>query len=740
MSALFTVADVAAKLDLKPQKVGGKLEYHGANPTGNGATKDGFFIREDGTGYDRKNGFIKCIDVAKLAGIEPGQYEPCAQHWARNGTGQSNGHAPSGQANGTGATSSAPSSTPGSAPKSKTPAERGITPETLRAFGVTLDARGNWNYPTHFADGTPGRARIKRASGKPKYFWSKDDTRPAPPLFGSEKLDGATDVHFVGGEPDVMAMAAAGVKAVATFGENQGHAAAAAELKRLGVERVIITLDNDEAGYNGAAGMAKACEAVGIQWRARDVGGNEKDDVSDLWTRCGFDAVKFRAALDALPDLQFEQPEPEPEKASRFELFSFKDLARLPRQKWLIRGLLTEKTTSVISADSGCFKTFIALEMALCVATGRDFHGREVVQGAVVYVAAEGFWTILERATAWAQFHGVELPENFHVLRVPVNVSDANVVRDFAETVKSLNPVLIVLDTLSQNAVGLNENANEQMAQFVGGMMALGNEVGAHTNVLHHNAKSTGAFRGAGAIKANIDAHISLDRPEGDDENTVFVRCEKQRGKPFEAFALRGVEVELPYADEYGDAVTSLVFEPCGEAVAPKSDKHPNAVKADKTRAALMEIFDALAEKFGGVKIGMWKSEVETKVELGELKCGGSTFWAYRKKLENDAIIELFDSHNGAELYRRVEATPTTPTTPKTGYQSSETKPEAPHSNNSNIPLGVGVVGVECGSGQKPKKQSSNAASEPYRTAPTEPNPGAANDSAPDDAADGDLF
>jgi hypothetical protein len=73
--------------------------------------------------------------------------------------------------------------------------------------------------------------------------------------------------------------------------------------------------------------------------------------------------------------------------------------------------------------------------------------------------------------------------------------------------------------------------------------------------------------------------------------------------------------------------------------------------------------------------------------------------------------------------------TPTTPTTPKTGYQSSETKPEAPYSNNSNIPLGIGVVGVECGSGQKPKKQSSNAASEPYRTPPTEPNPGAANDS-----------
>ena len=415
-----------------------------------------------------------------------------------------------------------------------------------------------------------------------------------------------------------------------------------------------------------------------------------------------------RIALDLAQRIKLESPTPKPktkpatkstpEKTAtarqRFELFSFKDLAKLPRPEWLVRGLLVEKTTSVISADSGHYKSFFALEMALCVALGRPFHDREVKQGAAVYVAAEGFYTMFERAAAFAQFHECELPENFHILKVPVNVSHAATVAEFAECIASLSPALVVLDTLSQNAVGANENDNGQMADFVRGMMALGHEIGAHVQVLHHNAKSTGAFRGAGSIKANVDAHISLDRPEGDEENTVFVRCEKQRGRPFEAFALRGLEVELPIADEYGDPITSLVFEPCGDAVAPKAEKHPNAKKADKTSAALLEIFDQAAiegAEFGGVKVGFWKEKVE---EADPPICSESAFWRHRKTLEKSGAIEECGSHNGSPLFRRKGSTVTTVTTANDSSDSRPIHEAVEYSHNCHNPLGVTVVRV----------------------------------------------
>jgi len=347
------------------------------------------------------------------------------------------------------------------------------------------------------------------------------------------------------------------------------------------------------------------------------------------------------------------RPDAEP-RAPAFEVFSFKDLAKMPRPQWLIRGLLIESVASVLSADSGSYKSFVALDMALSIATGRAWQGREVKQGGAVYVAAEGFYTMLDRATAWAQFHGCELPENFGIVKVPVNLANAGIVAAFQQSIEALKPAIVVLDTLSQCAIGANENDNSHMADFVRGMMKLGNAIGAHVQVLHHNAKASGAFRGAGAIKANADAHISLDRPENDDANTVFVRCEKQRGKPFEAFALRGQEIELSDCDEYGDPITTLVFEECGEEVTERKEKHASTQRANKKRDALLAIFDKVAieaEQFGGgVKVGFWKEAVEAATPA---VCGERTFWEYRKALENDGTIEKYGTHNGSELYRR---------------------------------------------------------------------------------------
>jgi hypothetical protein len=274
--------------------------------------------------------------------------------------------------------------------------------------------------------------------------------------------------------------------------------------------------------------------------------------------------------------------------------------------------------------------------MALCIATGRDFHGHKVKAGAVVYVAAEGFWTLRDRATAWARVHGVELPQNFHILRVPVNVADAATASTFINELSALNPVLIVLDTLSQNALGLSENSNDEMARFMAGMMATAHALKAHVQAVHHNSKA-GNLRGASAIHNNTDAHISLERPEGDQTNTVFVRCEKQRGAPFDAFALRGVEVTLPYEDEYGTPVTSLVFELAGDAPRIQGDGR-NDRKAVST-ARLLELLHELRGALdNGEKVSkeQWRDEAISRGLCkrasfyglaGELEARGAWHW-----------------------------------------------------------------------------------------------------------------
>ena len=84
---LLSIADAARKLNLKPLKVAGAVEYHGANPTtASGAENDGFWIRPDGTAYDRKlERNYSSKEVAEMCDVEPDHYEPFAQWLATQG-------------------------------------------------------------------------------------------------------------------------------------------------------------------------------------------------------------------------------------------------------------------------------------------------------------------------------------------------------------------------------------------------------------------------------------------------------------------------------------------------------------------------------------------------------------------------------------------------------------------------------------------------------------------------------
>src|SRR5689334_21517731 len=83
------------------------------------------------------------------------------------------------------------------------------------------------------------------------------------------------------------------------------------------------------------------------------------------------------------------------------------DLVNQPRKPWLIQGLILEGTTVFLSGKEGTGKSFIALEMAYCIAEGREFFGNTVAKGDVVYVAAERGDAQRERIEALRDTKGV---------------------------------------------------------------------------------------------------------------------------------------------------------------------------------------------------------------------------------------------------------------------------------------------------------------------------------------------
>ncbi len=288
---VVTVEDLAARFNLKKQIVKGKAEYNGANPEGNGATKDGFWLRADGSGYDRNGTNYTQPEVAKLAGISPSDYAPCVEYRARTSPNKPTGK---------------PETTEAPQPI-KSPEARGIAPQTLGSFAVSRiksEKFDGWKYPTHHANGAEGRTRFKNAQGKPKYQWWKGGDGRQPDAYNLQNIpDDAPEVWAVGGEPDVWMMHQNGFPSVAAFGETQGAARLVSALVEKRAGCLHIALDNDRAGHEGAAALAEECERQGLACTIRQFQGADGHDVCDEFTRTGCDRKRFRAAILALPEV-----------------------------------------------------------------------------------------------------------------------------------------------------------------------------------------------------------------------------------------------------------------------------------------------------------------------------------------------------------------------------------------------------------------------------------------------------
>ena len=262
---------------------------------------------------------------------------------------------------------------------------------------------------------------------------------------------------------------------------------------------------------------------------------------------------------------------------ARFPVLTLADIFARPRLNWLVQDILLERGTTLITADYGAFKSFQTLSMLLSIATGTDWHGREVKSGTVVYVIAEGAYTTADRVKAWCIRHQRDVPENFHVIETPIQIADADQRAQLIEILRPLAPSIVAIDTIAKCNLGGDENSSKEMGLFTDGMEAMVRELDTQVLGVHHNNKNGGA-RGSNSLPANTDAHISLKRSAG---NVVTFKCERLKNSEFESFSLIGRKVELPERDEYGRPVTSLVFDPTDTpATAAKPELTPTQNRA----------------------------------------------------------------------------------------------------------------------------------------------------------------
>jgi len=236
---------------------------------------------------------------------------------------------------------------------------------------------------------------------------------------------------------------------------------------------------------------------------------------------------------------------------------------------WLIKGVMPSSGLGLIYGPSGTGKSFAVIDMALCIAAGRDWHGRKLKrQGGVIYVCGEGQQGVANRLRAWEKHTGVTLDGlPMRVTRVPVRFLDAASVQALVDAIEaeieSMGGVCaIVIDTLNRNFGDGDENAAKDMTRFLDAATDLQKHLGATVLVVHHTGHADGdRARGSSALRASMDFEIQLKPGEDGAPFSLIGRKMKDGSEmPPASFSLKTIAMGVDEdGEEYGSCVIDLV-------------------------------------------------------------------------------------------------------------------------------------------------------------------------------------
>lgn len=209
-------------------------------------------------------------------------------------------------------------------------------------------------------------------------------------------------------------------------------------------------------------------------------------------------------------------------------LLSVDDVLRREPAQAIVDGLLHRGDLAVIYGKPNCGKTFCGIDLSMCVATGRPWANRKVMQGNVLYIVAEGRAGFPKRLRAWAERYARDVKEVCPHMRVvlrPLDLTSA----DLSELIASIDaanfaPVLIVIDTLAMSMSG-DENLAHDMGRLVASCRRLNERFDAAVALVHHANAGGERERGSTALRGAAELMLKVTAKR----RIISVICDKQR-------------------------------------------------------------------------------------------------------------------------------------------------------------------------------------------------------------------
>lgn len=262
-------------------------------------------------------------------------------------------------------------------------------------------------------------------------------------------------------------------------------------------------------------------------------------------------------AVDVLPEPQPPRP---PLLRHVREL-----LTNPPAVRWLIRDIVEADTLALLYGQPGAGKSFCALSMAASIACGSDWYGHRVTQGPAVYILGEGGGGVSRRLRAWHLTNpDARLPDApLFISRRIVPLGESEAVAEITAAIQEAGagtPSVVFIDTLARAAAGLDENSARDMGELVQACDKIREQYKCSVILVHHAGHNQDRARGSSAIKAALDAELSLTQSEG----VITLSSSKAKeSEGFKPLTFKLASVDTQWLDEDDERIYSAVLEEC---------------------------------------------------------------------------------------------------------------------------------------------------------------------------------
>lgn len=247
------------------------------------------------------------------------------------------------------------------------------------------------------------------------------------------------------------------------------------------------------------------------------------------------------------------------------------------QKTWLVNGLVPATGLTILGGASGSGKSFLAIDLAIAVATGHDFLDRRTEPVPVLFLSTEDghdslarrFWPHVQRLVKIKD----QVPLRFAALDLDIGSDPADALRRVGEQAAMLRkrrgsgPGLIALDTIQGMSHGLDENSPTGMGAILRFLGAIRRQHGCALLAVHHT-QSKGSLRGHGSLHAAAQG-VVIATTENGRGILVAKKAKDARSDLKIGYRLRPVDLGI---GQFGSMVSTCVIE-AAEAEEPAPEQ-----------------------------------------------------------------------------------------------------------------------------------------------------------------------